>query len=104
MMQSLDDNTNSLTIDLKSEKIKTIKEKNIKNEITKYQILIKTEVEFNLIGESSDYRVSVSRSGDYVVAESYSTTLSNEKELIDDLVKGLSEKILSEINLKLNDL
>ena len=104
MMQSLDDNTNSLTIDLKSEKIKTIKEKNIKNEITKYQILIKTEVEFNLIGESSDYRVSVSSSGDYVVAESYSTTLSNEKELIDDLVKGLSEKILSEINLKLNDL
>ena len=40
MMQSLDDNTNSLTIDLKSEKIKTIKEKNIKNEITKYQILL----------------------------------------------------------------
>ncbi len=104
MMESVDGNANHLSIELSSEKTKIIKEKNIKNEISKYQILIKAEVEFNLIGKPNDYKINVSSTGDYVVADSYSTTLSNEKKLVDDLVEGLSEKILNEINLKLNDL
>jgi len=43
-------------------------------------------------------------SGDYLVAKSYSTTLNNEKKLIENLVNEISEKILDEIIKKINDL
>ena len=91
-------------MNLYSEKIKTIKEKNIKNEITKYQILIKSEIVFNIVGKLKKYKINTSRTGDYIVADNYSTTLSNEKKLISDLVEGVSENILDEINLIINDL
>ena len=85
-------------------KIKTIKKKNIKNEIEKNKIKIKSEIVFNIVGKLKKYKINTSRTGDYIVADNYSTTLSNEKKLISDLVEGVSENILDEINLIINDL
>ena len=104
MIQSDNKDKTVLLMNLYSEKIKTIKEKNIKNEITKYQILIKSEIIFNIVGELKKYKINTSRTGDYIVADNYSTTLSNEKKLISDLVEDVSENILDEINLIINDL
>ncbi len=104
LINSPENNKNLLTINLVTKKIKNIKEKNIKNEITKYQILINTKINFKLISNNENYEINVSEEGDYLVAENYSTTLSNEKELIDDLVEKISDNILDEIGLKLNDI
>ena len=58
-----------------------LKEKNIKNEITKYQIDITIKLEFEEVGKNETYRLDLSRGGNYSVASRYSQTLSNEKKL-----------------------
>ena len=98
------DNPNILIINLSSRKNKNIKEKNIKNEITKYEISLDVVVKFSLINSDRDYRINLSNSGNYLVADSYSTTLNNEKKLVDDLIENISEKIQKKISSQLNDI
>ena len=97
-------NQNILYINLKSKKNKSIKEKNIKNEITKYEISLDIDVTFNLINSNTKYKINLSSKGDYLVAKSYSATLNNEKKLIDDLTENISTKIQKKISFKLNDI
>ena len=104
LVNSKEASENQIIINLNTKKVKSIKEKNIKNEITKYQIALISNVEFFLI--KGDIKSSFSKSviGDFIAANSYSTTINNEKKIINDLVESLSEKILDEIVIKLNDL
>ena len=95
---------NILLINLNTKKSKNIKEKNIKNEITKYEISLNVNVKFNLINSDANYKINLSNKGIYLVADSYSGTLNNEKKLIDNLIENISEKILKKISLKLNDI
>ena len=97
-------NQNTLFINLSTKKTKNIKEKNIKNEITKYEISLDVNVRFNLINSDSSHKIDLSSKGNYRVVGSYSTTLSNEKKVIEDLAENISEKILKKISLKLNDI
>tara|TARA_A100001011_G_C14178707_1_gene785810 strand:+ start:578 stop:1054 length:477 start_codon:yes stop_codon:yes gene_type:complete len=98
------DGKNILFLNLKTKKNKSIKEKNIKNEITKYQISLDVNVTFNLINSDLDYVINLSSVGDYLVADNYSTTLNNEKKLITNLVENISEKIIKKISLQLDDI
>ena len=98
------DGQNVLLLNLDSNKIKRIKEKNIKNEITKYYISLNTEVKINILNINANHTLSISTEGEYLVADSYSSTLNNEKKLIDDLVDNISSEIIRKIVLKLNDL
>ena len=100
---STKNNENNLRVNLVSKKTKNIKEKNIKNEITKYNIDLNTQGEFNFVNLDKKYKFNIKVSGYYLVADSYSTTLTNEKSLIDNLIEDLSEKILNEISFILND-
>ena len=101
---SKEDNPNILIINLSSKKNKNIKEKNIKNEITKYEISLNVDVKFSLINSDTSYKINLSNSASYLVADSYSTTLNNEKKLVDDLIENISEKIQKKISLQLNDI
>lgn len=93
-----------LLINLDTTKVKTVKEKNRSNQITKYEIVLKSVIEFKKIGEEKQIKFSKSVSGDFIVNNQYSITINNEKKLIDDLIKSISKEILNEIYLKLNDL
>ena len=95
---------NTLVINLNTKKTKNIKEKNIQNEITKYEISLDVSLEFNLINNDTNYKINLSNSGDYLVVDSYSSTLNNEKKLTNDLIENISKKILKKISLKLNDI
>ena len=97
-------NQNILLIDLSTRKTKNVKEKNIKNEITKYEISLDVYVRFNLTNSDTSHKINLSDKGIYLVVDSYSTTLNNEKKVIDDLAENISEKILKKISLKLNDI
>ena len=83
-------------------KTKTVKEKNIKNEITKYLININIEVKFEEINKNVSGSFSVNKSGDYNVGSQYSQTLNNEKKLTELLTDKLSEEILDELGIRLN--
>ncbi len=96
--------TNNLIIALNTKKTKLIKEKNIKNEITKYEISIISNVKVYLLEKKQEYKFDVSSNGDYLADDKYSTTLQNEKRLIESLTNDLSDKIKKQINLIANDL
>jgi outer membrane lipopolysaccharide assembly protein LptE/RlpB len=101
--QVQNNSANSVELKISTQKNKSIKEKNIKNEITKYNIELNTLGEFSFINQDKKFKFSIKVSGYYLVADNYSTTLANEKSLIDNLIEDLSEKIINEINLILND-
>ena len=94
---------NSLIMELNTKKEKKVKEKNIKNEITKYEILLSSRVKLNFLENNIEKIFTVASTGDYIVGNKYSTTLSNEKRLISNLTEDLSKKIINNINLVLND-
>lgn len=93
-----------ITIDINTKKNKIIKEKNIKNEITKYEIKIITDVIFSEISKNNSYNFTVIKNGSYDVASQNSETRNNEKKLISVLSDNLADEILKEIRLRLNDI
>ena len=95
------DSKNILSIDIITKKTKTIKEKNIKNEITKYKIALNVIVKFNEIGGDIKGEINLSSESDYLVGDNNSITISNEKRVVDNLLENISKKILDEINFKL---
>tara|TARA_B100001989_G_C24414781_1_gene400921 strand:+ start:254 stop:709 length:456 start_codon:yes stop_codon:yes gene_type:complete len=82
-----------VSLEITTEKNRSFKEKNIKNEITKYKlkVIAKVVVVTNNINRSKP--IAFSKSGDYNVSAQRSQTLNNEKQL----VKRLSEDIAVEI-------
>ena len=96
------DEARSIIIEIDTKKKKTVKEKNIKNEITKYLISINIEVKFEEINKNVSGSFSVNKSGDYNVGSQYSQTLNNEKKLTELLTDNLSEEILDELGIRLN--
>ncbi len=93
-----------INVNLNTKKTKSVKEKNIKNEIQKYQIDITTKVEFSLIGSDFSKRFTVSDNRQFNAKKQHSITLRNEKKAIDQLSDKLSNKILNQIIENLNDI
>ena len=89
---------------LDTNKSKEVKEKNINNEITKYQISISSTVRVKELISKNEISFNIVKTGDYSVASQYSQTLANEKKLIEVLTDDVTENILNAIVLKLDDL
>ena len=98
------ENENLILVNINTKKEKNIKEKNIGNEITKYEIIITSNIEFKKITDNNFNTFTVVEKGDYTVSKRYSDTLSNEKSLINTLVNDLSDEIFQNLSLRLNDL
>lgn len=93
-----------INLNLNTSKTKTIKEKNISNQVTKYQISINTDIEFLVSNSSDANKFNVTKNGSYEVATRHSETLNNEKKLIKLLINDLSEEILEKLSVKINEL
>ena len=102
--KSTDNAKKKLKITLNTNKEKKIKEKNINNEITKYQMNITTKVNYENIFQkmSGDFIINVS--GEYKVVEKHISTINNEKKLQKNLANEIADIILKELSNKLNDL
>ena len=101
----LTDNEKKLiTLNLDTQKIKNVKERNIKNEITKYQIIINVNITLEDKVSKNIVLFTIREKGDYTVATQHSQTLNNEKRLIEILSDSLVEKILEELLIKINDI
>ena len=96
--------SNLIIIKINLNKIKSIKEKNISNEITKYEMRINANVEYEILSKSIKNNFDISKKGDYLVMSKHSDTLSNEKNLINLLSTTISEEILSKLASNINDL
>lgn len=98
------DSLNQINLEITSKKIKKIKEKNIKNQVTKYEINLNVELKVKITSKDKMFKISSSSNGNYSVADNYSSTLSNEKKLIENLVENISEDIIKKISSNINDL
>ena len=105
LVSSGEEQQNQIIINLKVDKSKSIKEKNIKNEVKKYQINLKVNLTFYRFEETEDKEViNLNITGDYSVDQVHSRTIANEKKLIDNLTENISEKLIDEIDIRLNDI
>ena len=91
-------------IDINTKKDKIIKEKNIKNEVTKYEIKITASVKINEISKTNIQEFTVVDMGFFNVKNLYTQTINNEKRLVDLLADKIAEKIFYEISNRVNDL
>ena len=79
-------------------------EKNIKNEVTKYEISIKVIVEIKNEDFTQNGQIIIVKTGEYIVSDQYSQTINNEKKLIDILTNDLSDEIIFKLSERIDDL
>ena len=92
-----------INLKLNANKTKIIKEKNIKNEITKYEINL--AVNITTYDKKYDilHQFTETSKGSYDVSKQHSQTLSNEKKQTKILSKRISERILNKLRNISND-
>lgn len=87
-----------IILDIKTSKRKSIKEKNSKNEITKY--LIAVDLLVNIKDENNNTKtLRLSDQLDYNVNIQNSQTIIAEKDAVKTITNNLAEKLLREISL-----
>ena len=92
-----------LSLDLNIEKNRTIKEKNIKNEIVEYAINIKVNVNFKDNKNNIDGNFKITNTKGYTVSQKYSETLNNEMRLINVMTQKIADDIIKELSIRVND-
>lgn len=96
-------NKNFIKINIDSEKVKLIKEKNIQGKITKYEIKIVSNVKYMILPENITKILTINKAANFNVADNKVETLNNEKKLIDNLIDEMADEILLKISLDFND-
>ncbi len=104
LINTQDINSNVLSLEITTKIIKKVKEKNIKNEITKYEVALNADIKAYFIDKNVSNNFNLNVLGDYLVHSNYSTTITNEKKLVNNLTERLSKLILKKIRNSTNDL
>ena len=99
LLRNKNDN-DKIELEINVNKGKEIKEKNLGNEVTKYEMIINVKVDYNIISKDKSGTFTISKKGNYVVQDQYSETLIQVRNLIDNL----SDKIVEEIQENLSKL
>lgn len=95
---------NLISLDIETKKNKSIKERNINNEITKFEISIVVDITVKGLNDNLSENFKISKNGNYIVDKKYASTLNNEKSLIKNITSNISDEIIEELILKFNDL
>tara|TARA_B100001063_G_C16670728_1_gene506180 strand:+ start:165 stop:650 length:486 start_codon:yes stop_codon:yes gene_type:complete len=97
------DNPIKIKIKLDTKQDKSIKEKNNKNEITKYTISVKSKVRVTFLNDIKEINFNIVKKNQYKVNDQFSITSSNERESVNQIIKSLSDEIFQTILIKIND-
>lgn len=95
---------NLIELNFSSKKNSSIKEKNIKNEITKYKLEITSEINYRFLNIDKQGSFIINVQSDYAVAKKYSQTQKNQADVLETLTDELSAEIRRKLSQKLNDL
>ena len=101
---SNEQSNNLVKLTIFSRKINNIKEKNIKNEITKYELEIITEVSYEVLNNNIQESFEINVTGDYPVGQKYSTTIKNQANTLGTLTDEVAIIIKRKLSQSLNDL
>lgn len=103
LMTSVKGGKNEIELHIDTKINKSIKEKNISNQISKYEINVVTKVQYKSIKDEIIGTFTLSKTGDYNVSNSYSEMINKEKNLINSLINETSEDIVENLVFKFND-
>ena len=90
-------------ININTKKTKSIKERNVKNQITKHNIKIVSKVELIDLSNMKSKKYTFTKDGDFNVGSKHSDTLNNEEKLVDLLTINISEQIIESLANYSND-
>ena len=82
---------------LNTTKRKEIKEKNSRNQITKYQITISSTLSLNSLKTNEKKTFSTEVNGSYDVSNNHSTTITNQNNLEKNLAKRTSDLLTKQL-------
>lgn len=91
------ENKIKLIIDLK--KNESIKEKNIQNKVTKYNIELSADVRIIDLNKANEILRTFSANQIYSVEDSYSNTVNNSKEANNSLIEKIANEILDQLRI-----
>ena len=97
LLNSSENASNEINIELNVNKKKETKEKNISNKITKFNILLNVTLSFKN-NENSEITKTFNKSLDYDVVSNHSDTLSNEKNSVRILTDQIANDIVKFLN------
>ena len=95
-------NETQIKVSINSKKKRDIKEKNSKNEITKYNLYITSEVKVDIVGTGKNFTFTLTKLNEYRVDDQYSVTVQNEKRATNEIINVLSQDIVKNILLKMS--
>ena len=101
---SNEQSNNLVKLTIFSRKINNIKEKNIKNEITKYELEIITKVSYQVLNNNIQESFEINVTGDYPVGQKYSNTIKNQANTLETLTDEVAILIKRKLSQSLNDL
>ena len=64
---------------------------------------METKVKYYAIEKNKSSEFIVLKNGDYIVSSRYSETLNNEKKLLKNLINDISDQIIKNLIIKLNE-
>ena len=104
LMYSKKNQERLITVNINTNKTKLIKEKNINNEITKYEIIITTNISFKIVENGKNDKFIIKKVGDFDMVSQYSQSLNNEKKLIELLSEKIAQEAINSIIVRINAL
>ena len=103
LFTSNDNARNKINVKINTKRVKIIKEKNIKNEVTKYNLILVSTIEYEDVNTKIKNAFTLSQNGNYGVSTQNSKTINSEKKLLDLLTEKISHQITKELILRLDD-
>lgn len=97
-------NKTNIGIKIISEKKRSIKEKSIDNEVTKYQMDISVKIKTTSNNKDFVREFTINKGAEYSVKKNHSKTLNNQKKILNLLTASLAEEIINKLILEFNDL
>ena len=94
---------NKISVFVETEQSNKISEKNIKKEVTRYEIIITTKVLVKFLGSQEQKEIKLTNNGYYDVGNNHSVTMKNKKNIQIILAKKLSGEIVNFISTLKND-
>jgi hypothetical protein len=102
MNYSSNSSNTELKLDLRIKSSEEIKDKDITNTVTKYNIIVEIQLKMEDLSRNKLYNRTFSKTAEYAAANNFSDTLQNKKKVKEDSILKLSEDILQFITNQLN--
>ena len=93
---------NKIKILIELKKNKSIKEKNIQNKVTKYNVSLSANVKIIELDTNKEIKRSFAANEIYNVEDSYSNTINNSKEANNSLIERIVDEILDQLRIYYN--